>query len=48
MRSGFRIGQVSGINIRVDWSWLLSFFLITWNLSSAFGQLHSNWGIALR
>lgn len=48
MRSGFRIGRLFGINIRIDWSWLLIFFLITWNLSSAFGQLHSEWGAGLR
>ena len=43
MRSGFRIGRIFGINIRVDWSWLFIFFLITWNLASAFGDLHANW-----
>jgi Zn-dependent protease/predicted transcriptional regulator len=44
VRSGFRIGRIFGINIRVDWSWLFIFFLITWNLASAFGGLHPNWG----
>jgi Zn-dependent protease/predicted transcriptional regulator len=43
MRSGFRIGRIFGINIRVDWSWLFIFFLITWNLATAFGDLHPNW-----
>ncbi len=47
MRSGFGIGRIFGINIRIDWSWLLIFFLITWNLSAAFGQLHSDWGAGL-
>jgi Zn-dependent protease len=47
-RSGFRIGRVFGIDINVDWSWLLILFLVTWNLSSVFGRLHADWGDALR
>jgi hypothetical protein len=38
-RSGFRIGRIFGIDINVDWSWLLILFLVTWNLSSVFGRL---------
>jgi Zn-dependent protease/CBS domain-containing protein len=44
MRSGFGIGRIFGINIRIDWSWLFIFFLITWNLSAVFGQAHPGWG----
>jgi Zn-dependent protease/CBS domain-containing protein len=44
MRSGFGIGRIFGINIRIDWSWLFIFFLITWNLSTVFGQAHPGWG----
>jgi Zn-dependent protease/CBS domain-containing protein len=44
MRSGFSIGRIFGINIRIDWSWLFIFFLITWNLSTVFGQAHPGWG----
>jgi Zn-dependent protease len=53
LRSGFRIGRVFGIDIRVDWSWLFIFALITWNLRAVFGQSHPAWapvqvwGIAL-
>jgi Zn-dependent protease/CBS domain-containing protein len=43
MRSGFRIGRIFGIDIRVDWSWLLIFALVTWNLSNLFSQSHSGW-----
>ncbi len=48
MRSGLRIGKILGINIRVDWSWLFIFFLVTVNLSSVFGQYHSSWNQVLK
>jgi Zn-dependent protease/predicted transcriptional regulator len=44
---GFRIGKAFGIDIRVDWSWLLIFVLTTWNLGSAFGGLHPDWESAM-
>jgi Zn-dependent protease/predicted transcriptional regulator len=46
-RSGFRIGRIFGISIRVDWSWLLIFFLVSWNLSSLLGQTHEDWGAGM-
>ncbi|MEJ2207882.1 MAG: site-2 protease family protein [Anaerolineae bacterium] len=48
MRSGFRIGRIFGIEVRVDWSWLFIFALVSWNLAFVFGQLHSGWSTALR
>lgn len=48
MRSGIRIGQLFGINIRLDWSWLLIFLLISWNLATVFGQMHPDWTLALQ
>ena len=47
MRSGFKIGKIFGINIRIDWSWLFIFVLVTWNLSFVFGQSHPDWNLAL-
>jgi Zn-dependent protease len=47
MRSGFRIGRLFGITISVDWSWLLIFFLVTWNLATSFTQVHPTWAPAL-
>jgi Zn-dependent protease/predicted transcriptional regulator len=44
MRSGFRIGRIFGIEIDIDWSWLFIFFLIAWDLSTMFSQLHPEWG----
>jgi Zn-dependent protease len=46
--SGFRIGRLYGINIRIDWSWLFIFILITWNLSVVFSQIHPDWGMGMR
>ncbi len=48
MRSGFSIGRIFGINIRIDWSWLFIFFLVTWNLGTVFGQFHPQWGTGMR
>lgn len=48
MRSGFKLGKLFGIQIRVDWSWLLIFFLTTWNLATAFGGAHDSWSPVLR
>lgn len=48
MHSGIRIGQIFGVNIRIDWSWVLIFLLITWNLGTTFGELHPGWGVTLR
>jgi Zn-dependent protease/CBS domain-containing protein len=46
-RSGFRIGRIFGIDIRLDWSWLLILLLVVWNLSTTFGDVHPNWGTGL-
>jgi len=48
MRKGFRVGRIFGINIRVDWSWVVIFLLTTWNLGTVFGGYHPEWGGVLR
>ncbi len=45
MGKGIRIGRLFGIEIRIDWSWLFIFLLITWNLATVFGQAHSEWSV---
>jgi len=40
MKNGFRIGRIFGINIDIDWSWILIFILVSWNLSMAFSTGH--------
>ena len=48
MRSGIHVGQVFGINIYVDWSWIFIFLLVTWNLAGAvFPTLHPDWSMGL-
>lgn len=44
-KSGFRIGKIFGINIRIDWSWLLIFALISWSLAASLGQIHADWNV---
>jgi len=39
----FRIGKLFGIEIRVDWSWIFIFVLLTWNLMSVFSRWHPDW-----
>lgn len=48
MRSGVRVGRLFGIEFYIDWSWLLIFFLIAWQLAASFGQMHPGWGDGLR
>lgn len=43
MRGGFSIGRLFGIEIRIDWSWLLIFLLVAWNLTSLFAEAHPDW-----
>jgi Zn-dependent protease/predicted transcriptional regulator len=46
--TGFRVGRLFGINIHVDWSWLLIFGLVSWSMSATFGQIHSGWAVGMR
>jgi Zn-dependent protease/CBS domain-containing protein len=40
---GFRIGRVFGIDVRVAWSWVFIFVLLTWNLVAVFLHWHRDW-----
>jgi Zn-dependent protease/predicted transcriptional regulator len=45
---GFRLGRVAGIDVQVDWSLLIIFFLITFSLAAGlFPSWHPDWGAAL-
>jgi Zn-dependent protease len=39
----FKIGRIFDIDIRVDWSWVFIFVLMTWNLCAVFGHWHPRW-----
>src|SRR5262249_12433427 len=38
-----RIGRLFGIDLRVDWSWVFIFVLLTWNLVAVFSRWHPDW-----
>jgi Zn-dependent protease/predicted transcriptional regulator len=46
--SGFRLGKIFGINVHVDWSWFVIFFLVAWSLAATFGQIHRSWTLEMR
>jgi len=41
--NGFRLGKFFGIELRIDWSWLLIFALVSWSLNSMFREIHPEW-----
>jgi Zn-dependent protease/CBS domain-containing protein len=47
MERGFKIGQLFDIDLRIDWSWLIIFGLITWSWTAQFSQIHDNWSTTL-
>src|SRR5688572_12598859 len=49
MDRGLYIGRIFGINIHIDWSWVLIFLLVTWSLAAGlFPSWHPDWSLALR
>ena len=44
---GFQIGRLFGIKVKLDWSWLFIFLLVSWNLTAAFSSVHPEWGMGL-
>jgi Zn-dependent protease len=49
MNRGLYIGKIFGINIHIDWSWILIFLLITWSLAAGlFPAWHPDWSQPLR
>jgi Zn-dependent protease len=48
MPNGFHLGRIAGIDVQVDWSLLIIFFLITFSLAAAlFPAWHPDWGPGL-
>jgi len=49
LNSGFVLGRIRGIAIRVHWSWLFIFALVSWNLQAAvLPDLVPNWSEQVR
>jgi Zn-dependent protease len=42
---GFRFGRAFGVDLRVDWSWVFIFLLLTWNLTAVFAAWHPGWSM---
>lgn len=47
MRGRIRLLRLFGIDVELDWSWLVIFVLMTWSLTGWFWQLHPAWGPGL-
>jgi Zn-dependent protease/CBS domain-containing protein len=48
MKGGLKLFRIFGIDIAIDWSWILIFLLVTWNLGAGiFPQLHPDWSTEL-
>ncbi|MBN2385406.1 MAG: site-2 protease family protein [Anaerolineales bacterium] len=47
MKSGFRVGKIWKIEVRIDWSWLLILALISWSLGVSFVEAHPDWSPVL-
>jgi Zn-dependent protease len=47
MHNSVRVGRIFGIDIRIDWSWLLILLLVIWNLGTTFSGAHPGWGTVL-
>lgn len=45
---GFRIGRLFGIDIVIDWTWLIIFALVTYSLGQMLGDFRPEWDSALR
>lgn len=44
MRNAIRLGKILGIEIGLDYSWFIIFFLVTWSLAGEyFPRLHPGW-----
>jgi Zn-dependent protease/CBS domain-containing protein len=48
MRNAIRLGKIFGIEIDLDYSWLLIFALVTWSLAQRYLDVNGNWPVALR
>ncbi len=43
MRNGIRLGRLFGIQVTLDFSWVVVFLLVCWNLTMVFATWHPSW-----
>ena len=41
--ASLRIARIRGIDIRIHWSWVIIFWLITWGVAGIFAEIHEDW-----
>lgn len=46
MNNSFRVARIGGIDIFVNWTWLLAVAFITWSLGSFYHQQFAGWSIS--
>jgi len=47
-KPGLPLGRFFGVNVVIDWSWIIIFLLVTWSLAAGlFPSWHPEWGPAL-
>src|SRR5579872_5771282 len=44
MRNSFRIATVGGIQIYIDWTWLIAFAFFTWSIGAYYNNTFHSWG----
>ncbi|MDP2327534.1 MAG: site-2 protease family protein [Dehalococcoidia bacterium] len=48
LTSGLLLARIRGIEIRVHWSWLFIFTLVTWSLATYYGEEYPEWNEVAR
>ena len=48
MRNAIRLGRVQGIEVRLDRSWFIIFFLVAWSLAGHYLMVSAGWSSAFR
>jgi Zn-dependent protease/predicted transcriptional regulator len=44
MGNSYKVGTIAGIEIRVDWTWLLAFLFFTWTIGAYYDTTFHGWG----
>src|SRR5947209_7805904 len=44
MGNSFKVATVGGIEIRIDWTWLVAFAFFTWSIGAYYDNTFHSWG----